>query len=247
MLMRFFLRISSATRLSVLLLTASMLFIAAGATGAAEQMVRPEQLRQFLQDYIEQHRSELLPARIRFKELHLPKPFSVPSGKLTCEVTPSHPEILPSRRFNLILRVDGRVVENLAVSGTLEALAEVAVAAGDLRRGAVIDAQDIQIAERDLNELRSPCFDPDELVGKRLKRGLRAGEAFERASVVFPPLIKRGEPVTITASKGALTVTARGLAQQDGHQGDMIRVRNISSNKDIHCRITGSESVTVEF
>jgi flagella basal body P-ring formation protein FlgA len=245
--MRFFLRISSAARLSALLLTASMLFVAAGATGAAEQMVKPAQLRRFLQDYIEQHRSEMPPAKIRFKELHLPEPFAVPAGELTCEITPSDPQILPSRRFNLILRVDGRVVGNLAVRGTLEVLAEVAVAAGDLRRGAVIDAQDIRIAELDLNNLRSPCFDMDELVGKRLKRGLRAGEAFERASVVFPPLVKRGEPVTITASKGALTVTARGLAQQDGQEGDMIRVRNISSNKDILCRITGSESVAVEF
>ncbi len=219
----------------------------AGAAETGGNLVKPAQLRQFLQDYIEQHRTELPPARIRFRELHLPEPFAVPSGELTCEITPSDPKILPSRRFNLILRVDGRVVRNLAVSGTLEALAEVAVAAGDLRRGAVIDEQDIRLAELDLNELRSPCFDADELVGKRLKRGLRAGEAFERASVVFPPLIKRGEPVTITARKGALTITARGLAQQDGQEDDMIRVRNISSNKDILCRITGSESVAVEF
>jgi flagella basal body P-ring formation protein FlgA len=230
-----------------LLLSLSLPAAAAGAAATGGMMVKPAQLRRFLQDYIEQHRYEMPPARIRFKELHLPEPFAVPAGKLTCEITPSHPQILPSRRFNLILRVDSRAVGNLAVSGTLEALAEVAVAAGDLRRGAVIEEQDIRVAELDLNELRSPCFDTDELVGKRLKRSLRAGEAFERASVVFPPLVKRGEPVTITASKGALTVTARGLAQQNGQEGDMIRVRNISSNKDILCRITGSESVAVEF
>lgn len=230
--------------LLLLMITAAA---SAGTDATGEILVKPARLRQFLEDYIEQHRAELPPAKISFRELHLPKPFNVPAGELTCEITPSDPQILTSRRFNLILRVDGRVVENLAVRGTLEALAEVAVAADDLRRGVVIDAQDIRIAELDLNSLRSPCFDMDELVGKRLKRGLRAGEAFERASVVFPPLIKRGEPVTITASKGALTVTARGMAQQDGQEGDMIRVRNISSNKDILCRITGSESVAVEF
>jgi flagella basal body P-ring formation protein FlgA len=246
-LMRFFLRISPITRLFALLLTASMLFVAAATAGAAEQMVRPEQLRQFLDDYIEQQRDILPPAEIRFKELRLPDPFAVPAGKLTCEVTPSDPRILPSRRFNLILRVDGEVVENLAVSGTLEALTEVAVAAKDLHRGAPIQAADIQMETRDLNDLRSPCFDSTELIGKQLKRSLRAGHAFERASVEFPPLVKRGEMVTMTARRGALTITTRGLAQQNGGEGDVIRVRNISSNKDILCKVTGPESVLVEF
>jgi flagella basal body P-ring formation protein FlgA len=241
--MRFFLHIS----LTALLLTTSMLFVVAGTAGAVENRVEPGQLRQFLEDYLEEQRDQLPLAEIRFKELRLPAPFMVPAGKLTCEVTPSDPRILPSRRFNLILRVDGQVVENLAVSGTLEALAEVAVTTGNLQRGALIGAEDIQLAERDLNLLRSPCFDGGELVGKRLKRALRTGDAFELASVVFPPLVKRGAMVTMTARRGALTVTTRGLAQQDGRKGDMIRVRNIAANKDILCRIAGPESVIVEF
>jgi flagella basal body P-ring formation protein FlgA len=245
--MRFFHRTALTAGLLGLLLLAPNSGVAAGSADTGEILVKPAQLRQFLQNYLEQHRSQLPPARIRFKELRLPDPFAVPAGKLTCEITPADPLILPSRRFNLILRVDGRVVENLAVGATLEALAEVAVATGDLRRGAVIDERDIRIAELDLNQLRSPCFDVDELVGKRLKRSLRAGDAFERASVDFPPLIKRGEMVTITARKGGLTVTAKGLAQQHGQEGDLIRVRNTSSNKDILCKITGPESVVVEF
>lgn len=241
--MHFFPRISPIA----LLLTAWMLFIAVGAAVAAENLVHPDQLRRFLEEYLEQHKHQLPDAEIRFKELRLPDPFSVPAGKLTCEINPSDPRILPSRRFNLILRVNGEVVENLAVSGTLEAMAEVAIAAGDLRRGALIEAGDIEMAERDLNQLRSPCFDAAELVGKRLKRSLRPGDAFERASIEFPPLVKRGEMVTMTARRGALVVTTRGLAQQNGLEGDMIRVRNTTSNKDILCRVTGPEAVSVEF
>lgn len=217
------------------------------ANAADVQTVGTKQLQSFMQDYLDEQKPRFPHAELRFNELKLPEPFAVPAGKLTCEITPSDPLVLPSRRFNLILRVDGEVVANMAISATVEALAEVAVAAKDLRQGTTIDDQDILLALRDLNTLRSPCLDHRELVGKRLKRSLRADDAFERVSVVFPPLIKRGELVTIMARKGALTVTARGLAQQQGHEGELIRVRNIGSNKDILCKITGPESVIVEF
>jgi flagella basal body P-ring formation protein FlgA len=60
-------------------------------------------------------------------------------------------------------------------------------------------------------------------------------------------MVKRGEMVTITASKGTLTVTARGLAQENGAEDDTIRVKNINSQKEIFCRVTAPSSVEVEL
>ena len=221
--------------------------MAAVAGDRPQAVVTPEQMRQYLEDYLEQQRSKMPQAKIRFRHLRLPKAFAVPSGQLSCEVTPSDPRVLPSRRFNLIFRVDGRAVKNIAVSATLEALAEVAVTTADLRRGTILHEENIELAERDLNRLRAPCFDIEELLGQRLKRSLRKGNVLERSAVAFPPLIKRGEIVTITARKGALLVTAKGMAQQNGSAGDMIRVRNISSQKDLICKVTGPVAVAVEL
>ncbi len=220
---------------------------AATVDGPPQIVVKPEQIQKYLESYLDQQRRKMPQTKLRFRHLRLPKAFAVPAGRLTCEITPSDPRVLSSSRFSLIFRVDGKAVKNIAVSATLEALAQVAITTSDLRRGAILSEEHIELAERDLNRLRAPCFNSDELLGKRLKRSLRKGEVFERSAVAFPPMIKRGGIVTITAQKGILTVTAKGLAKQNGHEGDMIRVRNISSQKDLVCKVTGPAAVTVEL
>lgn len=212
-----------------------------------QTVVTPERVQKYLEDYLDQQRAKMPRTQIRFRHLRLPTAFTVPAGRLTCEITPSDPRVLPSSRFNLIFRVEGRAIKNIAVSATLEALAEVAVTTGDLRRGTILHEENIEFAQRDINRLRAPCYDIEELLGQRLKRSLRKGDVVERSAVAFPPMIKRGEMVTITAQKGALTVTAKGMAQQNGSAGDLIRVRNISSQKDLICKVTGPVAVAVEL
>jgi flagella basal body P-ring formation protein FlgA len=68
-----------------------------------------------------------------------------------------------------------------------------------------------------------------------------------RDSIEIPPLVKRGEAVTMTARKGGILVTARGTAQQDGIEGAQIKVRNSSSQKEILCRVRAPGQVEVEF
>lgn len=210
-------------------------------------VIKPEQVRQYLENYLEQQGSRFPQAQLRFRKLRLPKAFTVPEGRLSCQITPSDPGLLASSRFNMIFRVNGKAVENIAISATLEALAPVAIASGDLRRGTLLKAEHIRLEQRDLCRLRDPSFEIEELLGQRLKRSLRKGAVLERSAVNFPPVIKRGEIVTITARKGSLLITAKGMAQQNGDAGDLIRVRNINSLKDLLCRVTGPVAVSVEL
>ena len=59
--------------------------------------------------------------------------------------------------------------------------------------------------------------------------------------------IKEGDLVSIFARKGALNLSTKGLAKTDGRLGETIQVKNISSNKVIHCRVDGPGIVSVEF
>ncbi len=51
----------------------------------------------------------------------------------------------------------------------------------------------------------------------------------------------------IVAILGAARVEAMGEAQQDGKIGQIIRVRNVESNRIVHGRIEASGIVTVEY
>jgi flagella basal body P-ring formation protein FlgA len=234
-----------------------MLFIAPAAVafaddgqpgeGATPVVVDAEAIRRHLDDFIRSRQGDLPQADIRFRKLELPAPFSLPPGKLEVEVIPADPQIVTSRRFTMIFRVDSRVEKNLALRAELEAIAPVVVAAGDLGRGAVLSARDLNVVATDLVGLRNPCFDPAELVGKKLRQSVRLGAPIVRTQIDFPPLVKRGEAVTINLLQGRLLLTANGEAQQDGREGETIRVRNNSSRKEVLCRVTSTGQVQVEF
>ncbi len=209
--------------------------------------IGPEEMREILDNYLGRNKNYLPPAAIRFKEIHLAQPFDLPTGVLETEVIPADPSILSSHRFTVIFRIDSKVEKNIAIRAELEAIAPVAVAAANLRRGRVIHDSDISFAQLDIINLRNPCLDPAELIGKRIKRSIRQGQPFDRLAVELPPIIHRGELVTIFVRKGALLVTAKGIARHDAIQGAMVKVLNKNSKKEILCRADGPGLVQVEL
>lgn len=234
---------TSSTILLLLILALPGTLCAAPATVT----VGDAELRQVMDSYLQRQQQRFPQAQIHLRDMQRITAFQVPAGRLRWEITPSSPRLFDSRRFNFILRSDGRVVRNMTLTVDLEALAPVAVAATDLPRGAILEAEDLTMVTMDLSGLRSPCLDGGEMIGKKLRRPVRMGSPLMRSGVETPPLVKRGDLVTITASKGALTVTARGQAQENGAEDDTIRVKNIASKKEILCRVTAPSSVEVEL
>ncbi len=233
--------------LGLVLLLGLVTGAAAQQVAPGSQILAPEEVRRLLEEYLAANRDRLPAAEVRFRSLVLPEPMELPAGELQVEIVPSDPQLLGSRRFTLIVRVDGRVQRNLALRAELEALAPVAVAAQDLRRGTVLTREDIRLVTMDLAQLRYPALDPQELVGKRTKRTLRLGEPFDRGGVEFPPLVRRGDLVTITGRGAGLVITATGIARADGEEGDFIRVRNSNSQREVLCRVAAPGEVEVEF
>ncbi|MDY0267639.1 flagellar basal body P-ring formation chaperone FlgA [Trichloromonas sp.] len=203
-------------------------------------------LEKLLSGYLEANRERLPKARIAFKNMQFPPSFVLPKGKLATEVIPADSRILGSRRFTVIFRVDGQVVRNLSLRGELEALAPVVVAAADLDRGTILNEADLDRVEMDLTSLRNPCLDPDEFLGKKLKRPVRQGTPLDPATVEMPPVVSRGETVTILLRRGTLSLTARGQALQNGLRNETIRVRNNDSQRDISGRVVEPGVVIVE-
>lgn len=238
-----------SVRHTALLTILLSVLILAPAVHAAAGSVRIDdaEVRKVLTTYLQKQQKRYPGAEMRLRDIQHITPFNIPAGRLHWEITPSSPRLLDSRRFNLILRSDGSVVKNMTLYADLEALAPVAVATADLPRGAILSPEDLNMVTMNLANLRSPCLDAGALVGKKLRRPVRLGAPFTAAGLETPPLVKRGEMVTITARVGALTVTARGQARENGAEDDTIRVTNISSQKEIFCRVTAPSTVEVEL
>lgn len=214
---------------------------------AKTQLIDQQTMEQVLDNYLAKQSALLPRVDLRFKSLSLPKPYRVPAGRITHQVVPARPGVIGSRRMTLLTRVDGQIASNHTIRVELEALAEVAVCTESLRRGTILDSSNVELRYQDITKLKNPVFAVDDVIGKRLKRSVRLGESLQRKQVEFPPIIKRGERVTIQAQRNGLILTAAGEAKQDGCEGEDIRVINSTSHKEITCQVVGHGLVTVEF
>ncbi len=117
--------------LIILLLLPAMVWGAATPT----QQIDRQEMEQVLNDFLSE-KSDLLPnVELRYRSVSLPKPYSVPQGRLVHQVIPARPGVIGSRRMTLVTRVDGRTVSNQSVRVDIEALAEVAVATSGVAAG----------------------------------------------------------------------------------------------------------------
>ncbi len=137
---------------------------------------------------------------------------------------------------------------SLIVQAKVEVMEPVVVSARPLQRGEVLRADDLELAERDLASLRGGYFgDPSEVVGMKLKRSLGVGLPLQRGMLAAPIVIKRGDRVSIRAAGGGLDVRMQGEALEAGARGDTIRVRNLSSKRELEARVAGPGQVEVNF
>lgn len=208
-----------------------------------------KQIKKIIDDFLTAKRS-FLPkeATVSFKPYSLPLPFVIPKGTLATEVIPADPQIIGSRSLTLIFRIDGRVVKNIAIQGELSAMAPVVIAAVDLPRGAILGSSDLQMAPFDLSKMRgTPCLNLQDLIGKRLKQPMRMGVPIDRGGLDIPPLVRRGDLITIEARKSGFVVTATGISRMNGSLDEVIRVQNTASHREIYCKVTGPDRAEVEF
>ena len=132
------------------------------------------------------------------------------------------------------------------VTAQVHQMAEVLVAQEYIRRGSLIRREDFVLKKFDLNQLKYGYFtDINEVLGKPMKRHLSRGAVLTPAAIAVAKVIKRGERVTIIAETGGISVHATGEALEDGGLGDIIRVKNLNSRKEIEARVDGPGRVKV--
>jgi flagellar basal body P-ring formation protein FlgA len=81
----------------------------------------------------------------------------------------------------------------------------------------------------------------------RLKATWRANEPLRWSMVETRPLIEQGAVVEVVASEGALRISMRGVALENGNRGDLIKLRNVQSRKEIQGIVQNENSVLVVF
>ena len=177
------------------------------------------------------------------------KEITLAEGKITYEVTPRKKEAyLGTTNLSVDFLVDGRLEKKAWVTAEIEVSEEVVVSNRPLKRNDVIAKEDVRLEKMNLADLSPNVItDPGEVIGKRTKRVVDAGTPLQQTFLEMPPLVKRGDLVTIVAESEVLKITTQGVVTENGCKGDMVRVINTSSRKELYATVRDSRTVGIDF
>jgi flagella basal body P-ring formation protein FlgA len=187
-------------------------------------------------------------ASVHIRPVNEIRPVTLPYGEVTVEVQPVSPNsiggIVP---LSFAISVDRRECEKRVILFKAEILKEVVIAARDLDKNKAIESEDLSIALRDIGMHLDVFFQKDELTGKRCRRPIPEGTVIAGSMIEALPVVFQGDLVTIVIESHAFRITAQGKAKEDGATGQIIRVANTSSMKEIPAQVVGEKLVKVAF
>ncbi|KTD16981.1 flagellar basal body P-ring formation chaperone FlgA [Legionella jordanis] len=122
----------------------------------------------------------------------------------------------------------------------------VIIAKRPLPKGVKISSEDIEIQEIDSNLLKQGYFTrSEEVIDHLTKTSIAQGSAINPTYLKTESLIHKGEQVSIEAVNEVIHVSMSGIALNDGSEGDVIQVKNLSSKKIIEATVSGKQQVRV--
>lgn len=132
---------------------------------------------------------------------------------------------------DVLAQLDGQAEHRIAVPVLTRA-----VPRGDVVRASDLRFQDMAYART----LGTPTLvDTADIVGQAARRTLRAGAPVNPDDLTEPLMVERQDLVTLVYRHGALALTVRARALDDGAHGQSVDVMNLQSNRTVRGVVAG--------
>lgn len=144
------------------------------------------------------------------------------------------PNGLRAGRSVVGVRCNGSKPWKLYVPVKIAVLREVLVNKTPLRRGQLIKPKDLEKTQRDVATLHKGYYtQTKELTGLRAKRAIKPGSVLTAGMFAQDKIVRRGSQVEILARSSSLSVRMRGKAMANGAIGERIKVKNLTSGREV--------------
>lgn len=178
-----------------------------------------------------------------------PLAMALPTDGFDYRITQKPNDSRPGKKnVSAAILKDGKEQGQVKMSGDLQLFGTVLSTTKRLNRNDILGTEDITAKRQNISMLDAGLIqDPKQAVGQKLKVSLPAGAILYSQTIDAPPLVNRGERVTIMAKSQAIQITAPGEARNSGALGEMIRVKNLASRREIQARVLSTGVVEAEF
>jgi len=122
------------------------------------------------------------------------------------------------------------------------------VARRPMQKFSALNASDFEVQALDRLALRQvPVETSAKLSEYELANSLSAGAPLTWNALKPQPLVRKGALVDVVAEEGSLKVTTRAIALNDGGRGELISMRNASTNRSFEAYVINENLVKVSF
>ena len=117
-----------------------------------------------------------------------------------------------------------------------------------LIKGTIVKRNDLVLKKIDITSLHKRFLsNKGQIIDRAVKRTIASGGLFTINNLTNQTLIKRGDKVTILASKNGFEISMDGIAMASGSEGERINVKNIRTKRVIQGIVDNKSIVRVRI
>lgn len=147
--------------------------------------------------------------------------------------------VLPAK-----VRAKGRADEKVYLRAKISIIEDVISARRTIRKKEIISEDDIEFIKKDIAKYPYRFFvEKSSILGKQATSTISKGAVLADWMIRIPPIVERNDNVSIVVNVGDVIAEAQGIALEDGAIGEEIKVRNVSSKKEIKAVVVDSGKV----
>ena len=207
-------------------------------------------LKQDVQNFVDQHLSKLFKNReyqIRTFRVRGLEPY--PSGKIAYRFDSS--DLVGKNgkmSFFMDIMVEGEKEGRINIAGTVAVYEDVLVARHACARGETLSREDVYLSKKNIFELNDNFIRTfDQIDQKILKSSVRKDDHLNSSLLAAPPLVQKGDIVSLIARNDNLLIVTAGISKQDGFENGLIKVENLRSGKLVRGIVRGKSKVEVVY
>lgn len=164
--------------------------------------------------------------------------FSLPGRTIRIGRFPLQAKITVDRVFKKRLRLIAEISRSIPLVKTRRRI----------NRGDILTEEDVMVEISKSNRnFRHAITRLEDVVGFEAIRNLGVGRVITVNSLRKPPLVEKGDRVTLVAEKGSIRITAPGMVREKGFKNSLIKVLNIQTKKMVFGKVVDSQTVKVNF
>jgi len=158
------------------------------------------------------------------------------------------PGVKLSGRTTVGVRCNGHKPWKIYITTDISIFDDVVIADEYILRGSRVSSTQLRTEKRNVSTLNRGYFNRlEDVAGKIARTPISKEQVITIPSLASPKLVQRGKNVTILAKSDTVTVKMNGHAMSDGRLGELIKVKNLRSQRIIEAEVIDNNLVRVSM